>query len=192
MSKLFFKTGVMGSGKTFDLLRVIYNYKEKGMEVLVYKPRLDTREGTEKCLISTRASLADAVAHWVPNDICHDIACDIYNTKASVVIVDECQFLTKEQVDNFQKICYNSNIDILFYGLKTTFQGELFEGTKRVIEICDDIEEFKSMCHCGRLAKQNARVVDGVMAKDGEVISVGGNELYTGVCNKCFREGRIK
>ena len=182
----------MGSGKTFDLLRVIYNYQEKGLKTLVYKPRLDTREGIDKCFISTRASLEDAEAHWIPDNMINDISSDIYNEKPSVIIVDESQFLTREQVDNFQKLCYNNNIDILFYGLKTTFQGELFEGTKRIIEICDDVEEFKSMCHCGRLAKQNARVVNGVMAKDGEVISVGGNELYTGVCNKCFEEGRIK
>lgn len=192
MSKIFFKTGVMGSGKTFDLLRVIYNYQEKGLNTLVYKPRLDTRDGTEGCFISTRASLEDAEAQWIPDNIYYDVEADILDVKPSVIIVDESQFLTKEQVDNFKKLCYNYNIDILFYGLKTTFQGELFEGTKRILEICDDVEEFKSMCHCGRLAKQNARVIDGKMAKDGEVIAVGGNELYTGVCNRCFHEGRVK
>ena len=192
MSKIFFKTGVMGSGKTFDLLRVIYNYNERGLKTLVYKPRVDTREGTEKCSISTRASLEDAEAHWVPDNVYYDIETDIWNEKPSVIIVDESQFLTKEQVDNFQKLCYNYNIPILFYGLKTTFQGELFEGSKRILEICDDVEEFKAICHCGKLARQNVRLVNGEMVVDGDVVAIGGNEMYISVCNKCFLERRVK
>lgn len=191
MSKIFFKTGTMGSGKTLDLARVIYNYEEKGMRVLVYKPSLDTREGSEECVIRSRALGYDIPAQWVPEDVYYDIETDIWCEKPSVIIVDESQFLTKEEVDNFQKICYNFNIPILFYGLKTTFQGELFEGSKRILEICDDVEEYKAMCHCGHLAKQNARMIDGKIVKDGDVVVVGGNDLYTAVCNRCFAKGRI-
>ena len=81
---------------------------------------------------------------------------------------------------------------VIFYGLKTTFQGELFEGSKRILEICDDVEEFKSMCHCGKVARQNVRLVDGKMVTDGDVVSVGGNEMYTAVCNHCFVKRRVK
>lgn len=190
MSKIFFKTGVMGSGKTFDLLRVVYNYREKGMDVLLYKPRIDTREGSYECIIKTRAGL-ETNAYWIPDDIESDIETGIKEIKPSAIIVDEAQFLSKEQVDKFQKLCYNYNIPIIFYGLKSTFKGELFEGSKRILEICDKVEEFKSMCHCGNVARQNVRLIDGKMAKDGEVVSIGGNEQYTAVCNKCFVEGRI-
>lgn len=192
MSKIFFKTGVMGSGKTFDLLRVIYNYTERGLNTLVYKPKLDTREGTEKCFISTRASLEDAEALWIPDEIEREVGSDVLEFDPAVIIIDESQFLTKQQVDDFQKICYNYNIPIIFYGLKTTFQGELFEGSKRILEICDKLEEFKSMCHCGNVARQNVRLVDGKMVTDGDVVAVGGNEMYTSVCNKCFVERKVK
>ena len=192
MSKIFFKTGVMGSGKTFDLLRVIYNYKEKGLNTLVYKPRLDTRDGVDKCVISTRANLEDAEAKWVPDDLYLEVLKDIGEVEPHAIIVDESQFLTKNQIDIFQKICYNYNMPVIFYGLKTTFQGELFEGSKRILEICDDVEEFKSMCHCGKVARQNVRLVDGKMVTDGDIVSVGGNEMYTAVCNHCFVKRRVK
>lgn len=191
MSKIFYKTGVMGSGKTLDLLRVVYNYREKGHKVLLYKPELDTRNG-EKCHIKSRAGL-EVKAYWLRHNDLKDVLLDLEILGApSVIIVDEAQFLTKEQVDNFQKICYNNNIPIIFYGLKTTFQGELFEGSKRILEICDKVEDFKAMCHCGNVARQNARVVDGKMVVDGDIVSIGGNELYTAVCNKCFTQRRIK
>ena len=112
MSKIFFKTGVMGSGKTFDLLRVIYNYKEKGLNTLVYKPRLDTTDGVDKCVISTRANLEDAEAKWIPDDLYLEVLKDIGEVEPDAIIVDESQFLTKNQIDIFQKICYNYNSDL--------------------------------------------------------------------------------
>lgn len=192
MSKIYFKTGVMGSGKTLDLLRVIYNYREKGLEVLVYKPQLDTRDGVD-CVIKTRAGLQEK-AGWITDltSFSETVLEDIKVANPAVIIIDEAQFLLKEQVDFFQKLCYNYNIPIIFYGLKTDFKGELFEGSKRIIEICDKVEEFKSMCHCGSVARQNARVVNGKMVTDGDVVAVGGNELYTAVCNKCFTERSVK
>ena len=116
---------------------------------------------------------------------------DIGEVEPDAIIVDESQFLTKNQIDIFQKICYNYNIPVIFYGLKTTFQGELFEGSKRILEICDDVEEFKSMCHCGKVARQNVRLVNGKMVTDGEIVSIGGNEMYTAVCNHCFVKRRV-
>ncbi|MEG0775705.1 thymidine kinase [Clostridium sp.] len=185
MSKLYFKTGVMGSGKTLDLARVKYNYEEKGMKVLLYKPRTDTRDGVDDCFIGSRALGYKIPARWISDKMAEDIE----KVNPSIVIIDESQFLSKEQVDEIQKICYNYNIPIILYGLKTTFQGLLFEGTKRILEVCDKVEEFKCMCKCGNVAKQNARMLNGKITKDGEVVAIGGNELYTGVCNKCFYIG---
>lgn len=185
MSKIFFNTGVMGSGKTMDLLRVVYNYREKGHDVLVYKPITDTREGVDECLIKTRAGLSER-ADWIADNDLNNVIADLETTTPAAIIVDEAQFLTKIQVDNFQKICYNYNIPIIFYGLKTTFQGELFEGSKRIMEIMDRLEEFKSMCCCGNVARQNARVVDGRIIRDGEVVAIEGETKYVAVCNKCY------
>ena len=185
MSKIFFKTGVMGSGKTMDLLRVIYNYREKGHDVLVYKPNTDTREGIDECLIKTRAGLSEE-GTWIVTEELEEVIVDLESVAPEAIIVDEAQFLTKKQVDTFQKICYNYNIPIIFYGLKTTFQGELFEGSKRILEITDKLEEFKSMCCCGNVARQNARVVDGKIIRDGDVVAIEGEAKYVAVCNKCY------
>ena len=185
MSKIFFKTGVMGSGKTMDLLRVVYNYREKGLEVFLYKPITDTREGTEKCIIKTRAGIFEE-GSWIKTEELTEIITELEKSVPEAIIIDEAQFLTKKQVDNLQKICYNYNIPLILYGLKTTFQGELFEGSKRIIEIMDKLEEFKSMCTCGRVARQNARVVDGKIIRDGEVVAIEGEAKYVAVCNKCY------
>lgn len=185
MSKIYFKTGVMTSGKTLDLIRVVYNYREKGHTVWVAKPVLDTRDGGK---ISTRAGLS-IDCKWFDVDT---LAEDLIYEQPSAVIIDEAQFLSPEEVDKLQNLCYNYNVPIILYGLKTTFQGELFPGSKRIIEIADKVEEFKCMCSCGRPAKQSARVVNGQIIKHGETVAIGGNELYTAVCNHCFHRGEMK
>lgn len=195
MSKIYFKTGCMGSGKTLDLARVKFNYEERGMTVLLYKPMIDTRDGDKVCCIGSRALGYKIPAKWIPaRELYNFISLDINSIeqKPSVIIVDESQFLTKEEVDIFQKICYNYNIPIIFYGLKNTFQGNLFEGSRRIIEVCDKIEEFKCMCSCGKVARQNARIVDGKIAREGDIIAIGGNELYLAVCNECFFKGEVQ
>ena len=210
MAKIYGKFGVMGSGKSLDMIRAIYNYKERGMDVLVFKPSIDTREGSE-CVIKSRTGF-EVKAEWIESN---DSALEVIDeklkqsgsgnipgpdyilrpyekTRAKAIFIDEVQFLSKEQVDNLQKICYNYNIPVICYGLKLDFQSNLFEGSKRLIELADDIQELIGICHCGKRAKQNARVVNGVMVSDGDVVQIGGNESYIAVCNECYYNKNIK
>ena len=192
MAKLHFKTGAMGCGKSLDLIRAVYNYRERGMEVVVYKPRVDTREGYFDCKIKSRTG-AEIKANWISEH--DDVGTLLLNHDVSTiraVFIDEAQFLSAEQVDGLQKICYNLDIPVICYGLKLDFKSHLFEGSKRLIELADDVQELIGICHCGARAKQNAKVVDGRMITYGDVVEIGGNELYVGVCNKCYFKGRVE
>ena len=194
MAKINFYHGTMGSGKSLDLIRTAYNYKERGMDILVYKPDIDTREGTGLCKISTRVGMS-LKAEWIkphyeiPNMIVVDST--VQGIRPSVIIIDECQFLTEEQVNGFQAWSIANDVPLIFYGLKVDFTGHLFPGSKRLFEIADRVVELKGICHCGSVARQNARVIDGKIEKTGEVVSIGGNELYTALCNKCFYENNL-
>lgn len=191
MAKINLYHGTMGSGKTLDLIRTVYNYREKGMKVLVYKPLMDTREGTDECIIKTRVGM-ELKANWLQDNAYWQLINDTLDEEfVSVVIVDEAQFLTEKQVNEFQEFSITNDIPVIFYGLKVDFTGHLFEGTKRIIEIADIITEIKGICHCGSIARQNARVVDGKIQKEGEVVVIGGNEMYIPLCNKCYFNGRI-
>lgn len=198
MAKINVYFGTMGSGKSLDLIRTAYNYKERGMNVLVYKPEIDTREGKNKCMIKTRVGMS-LEARWL--DSCKKVYDvletdflkeDNINFPIRAIIVDECQFLTEEQVNSFQEFSLDYNIPIIFYGLKVDFTSHLFEGSKRILEIADRVVELKGICHCGQIARQNARIVNDEIQRDGNVIEIGGNELYMALCNKCYKEGRIK
>ena len=191
MAKLYFKTGAMGSGKSLDLIRAVYNYRERGMEVVVYKPRVDTRDGHSDCKVKSRTG-SEVGAEWI--DLTDDIEELLLNhdvKKIKAVFVDEAQFLSKKQVDELQKICYNLDIPVICYGLKLDFKSHLFEGSKRLIELSDDVQELIGICHCGARAKQNAKIVNDKMVTQGDVVEIGGNELYVGVCNKCYFKRRI-
>lgn len=193
MAKINCYFGTMGSGKSLDLIRTVYNYRERGMNVFVYKPNLDTREGNAECVIKTRVGMS-IDATWINSqDTCLMVE-ENCNSKSmpNAIIVDECQFLTEEQVNGFQKFSLTYDIPIIFYGLKVDFTGHLFQGSKRILEVADRVVELKAVCHCGQIARQNARVVNGEMVTDGEVVAIGGNELYTAVCNKCFLDRRIR
>lgn len=187
--KVYFRYGTMGSGKSLDMIRAIFNYQERGMRVLVYKSAVDTRDGGVECAIISRAGFR-VEGKWLPKDksIYSLIVADIFESEKlpKAIFVDEAQFLTEEQVDELQKICYNFNIPVLCYGLLVDFQRHLFTGSKRLIEIADDKLELIGICHCGRRAKQNARVVNGEMVTEGEVVKIGGNESYIAVCNECY------
>lgn len=197
MAKINVYFGTMGSGKSLDLIRTVYNYKERGMDVLVYKPTTDTREGKEECIIKTRVGM-EVEALWIEENADYGVYdmirsdCITQDITPSAIIVDECQFLTEEQVNDFQKFSLQYNIPIIFYGLKVDFTSHLFEGSKRILEIADRVVELKSICHCGQIARQNARIINGEIQRDGNVIEIGGNELYMALCNKCYKEGRIK
>lgn len=193
MSKFSFYYGSMGSGKSLDLIKTAYNYKEKGMRVLVYKPKTDTREGSEKCIISTRVGL-ELEATWL-EESGEKIESFLFEELLSVenpynlvrvILVDEAQFLTKEQVVGMKKFSIRYGTPFIFYGLKVDFQGELFEGTKALISLSEKLSELITMCPCGKTARQNARVVNGKIIREGEQIAIEGETKYVALCNKCY------
>ena len=196
MAKLYFKTGTMGGGKSLDLIRTAYNYKERGMNVLVFKPIVDTRDGIEDCIISSRTGVS-CNAEWIYEDTEIDFKVAMYleHMEIDAIIVDEVQFLTNEQIMQLSDIVTRFNIPVLAYGLKNNFKGELFEPIKTLLAYCDEVRSVIGLCWCGKRANHNARLVDGVIVKHGEEIQVGGNESYISLCNKHFKEenlGNIK
>ena len=185
MPKLYFRYGCMGSSKTANALMVKFNYEEKGYKVALMKPSVDDRDGVD--IIKSRIGLqsktiviskAEDIKEWylsLPN-------------KPNVIIVDEAQFLTESQVNQLKDIAIEY-IPVLCFGLKSDFMTYLFEGSKRLFEIADSIQEIKSICKCGRKAEVNARVKNGKIIDTGNQIEIGGNESYIGVCYKCWKEG---
>lgn len=184
MAKLYFKFGAMGCSKTAQALITKFNYEERDMKVMLMKPSVDNRDGAT--IIRSRIGLtAEAIA--IPEDT--DIY-DLYKKEYSdcnVVIVDECQFLTPEQVDQLGQIVIDFNIPVLCFGLSTDFTTHLFPGSKRLFEIAESITEIKSVCKCGAKATVNVRLDDdGNIVFKGEQVVLGGNERYVAMCRKCW------
>lgn len=206
MAKLHFFYGAMGSGKSLDLIRANHNYRERGMHTLVFKPAIDTREGTDKCLISSRAGDMQVAGDFIPSDptlyqvFIKNLTENLKNPAnphISAIFIDEAQFLTKDQVEDFYKIVHIFQTPVLCYGLKNNFKSKLFEGSKRLLELADDFQEIRCICHCGKRAKQNARVINNKLVKSGEEIVIGNNEVanevhYVSLCNDCYFHGKIE
>lgn len=193
MAKLHFKYGVMSSGKSLSLISTNYNYTSRGMNTLIMKPIVDTREGSE-CVVRSRTG-AEVEAYWVyeHNNLFKKVSTYIETTKTPLhaVLIDEVQFLTVEQINQLQQIVMELNIPVLCYGLKTDFQGNLFPAVAKLLAICDDVEATRTVCWCGRLARQNARVCDGKVIKVGEIVDIGGNDKYIALCNKHFYNNQL-
>lgn len=184
MPKLYFRYGTMGSSKTANALMVKFNYEEKGYKVALMKPSTDNRDGID--IIKSRIGLQEK-AIVISKD---DNIMKWYTTKSNfpdVIIIDEAQFLTEEQVNQLKDIAIKY-IPVLCFGLKTDFQTHFFEGSKRLFEIADSIQEIKSICKCGRKAEVNARINNGKIIKTGEQVQIGGNESYIGMCYKCWKD----
>ena len=182
MAKISFRYGAMGSSKTANMLMIRYNFEEKGKKALVLKPKLENRDGVVK--IKSRSGLeADCI--FVEDYLANIKICDC-------ILIDEAQFLTTEQVDQFVDIADNLDIPIIAFGLKIDFQGHLFEGSKRFIEVADELQEITTICWCGKKARFNARVVDGHIIKTGEQIQLGGNESYTALCRLHYNLGQLE
>ena len=197
MAKLYFKFGAMGSSKTAQALMTKFNYEEKGKKVLFIKPMIDTRddqidaEGKVHTLARSRIGLsAEALAVSAEEDIrsmYHKLC--LTDGRYDVVICDECQFLTGEQVNQMKGLADWDDIPVLCFGLRADFQTLLFPGSKRLFEIADSITEIKSVCRCGRKATVNARFDDhGMIITEGEQVVLGGNDRYEGMCYKCYKE----
>lgn len=189
IAKFSFYMGAMGSGKSLDLIRTVFNYKEKGLVPLVYKPTQDTREGVDKCIISTRVGLT-IEGGWIVsniNSMISTIEKDINIHKPNVILVDEAQFLSSEQVRQLKILSLKHNIPFIFYGLKVNFQGKLFEGTSELISLSENINELKTMCSCGQMAKQNVRIINNKPIFEGEEVAIEQQDInYISVCNSCF------
>lgn len=190
MAKLYFKYGAMGSSKTAQALMTKFNYEQKGFNVILIKPILDTRDIRDgKIVVKSRIGLSSDCITFTKNTNLVDLLKDIISDK-SIVIVDEAQFCTKKQIEELHTISRTNNV--LCYGLLTNFKTELFEGSKRLVEIADSLNEIKSVCKCGRKAIINARLVNGKVVTSGEEILIGAEECYESFCFNCFEKLKNK
>ena len=188
MAKLYFKYGTMGSSKTAQALITKFNYEEKDMKVLFFKPSIDNRDGEN--IIKSRVGLSSKAVELHPTDNIYEVYKSSINY--NVIIIDECQFLTEKQVDELVDIIIDFNIPVLCFGLKTDFTTSLFPGSKRLLEVADSIQEIKSICKCGRKATVNARFDNDKIVLKGEQICIGGNDKYVSMCLKCWLKEKSK
>ena len=188
MSKLYFKYGAMGSSKTAQALMCKFNYEQKGFKVYIFKPIVDNRKVIDgKSVIYSRIGLSSSCNEFDKDFNFLDYKnSHIKDVEKSVVIVDECQFLTKKQVEELKDI--SQVLPVICYGLLTNFKTELFEGSKRLIELAESLQEIKSICRCGRKATINARLSNGKIVLEGEEILIGGDECYEGLCYSCYKK----
>ena len=194
IGKLYFRYGTMGSAKTAMLLTTAYNFEERGMAYMCLKPVVDTRE--KKNVIRSRIGI-ERECKWIyPETDLYDMVKVIFEQTLNVpdwILVDEAQFLSEDQVDQLARIVDDYGCNVMCYGLRTDFKTRLFEGSRRLFEIADSIEEVKSTCNCGRKTIVNARIDgNGEIITEGEQVEIGGNDRYIAVCRKCWRNKRIE
>lgn len=188
MPKLYFKYGTMGSSKTAQALMCKFNYEERGFKVLLMKNLVDKRDlQNGKVVVKSRIGLfAECKTFEKDTNLFEMIEKEDFLKNKCVVIVDEAQFLTKKQVEELKEV--SNYVPVLCYGLLTNFKTELFEGSKRLVEIADSLHELKSVCSCGKKSNVNARLVNGKVVTDGSEILIGGNESYEAMCFDCFKK----
>ena len=187
MSKLYFRYGAMNSGKTTLLLQVAHNYEERGMKVAILKPGIDTK-GDDK--IVTRIGLSRKVDHIVKSDekiinylnsLPEDVVC---------ILIDEAQFLTRDQVDELFMFTKLKNKPVICYGLRSDFKTMACPGRLRLFEVSDCLEDLITICRCGKRAKFNGRIVNGKFTSSGDQVAIDGENAveYESLCGKCYLE----
>lgn len=186
-AKLHFRYGAMNSGKSTALMQVAHNYEELGYQVLVMKPLADTKGGN---YLVSRIGAKRKINYYIPPDcsIIEMIKQDIENG-IKCILVDEAQFLFPNQIEELYKITKQNDIPIICYGLRTDFRSELFAGSKRLLELADELEELITICPCGKKARFNARIVNGKFTREGQTIEIdGANESieYQPLCGECY------
>ncbi len=190
MAQLYYRYSTMNAGKSAEIIRIAYNYEERGKRVLTLVPSVDDRYGLG--VIASRIGIRrEAIAVNENTDILDLFMRENAKKEIECVLIDECQFLKKHHVEELVEIVDSCNVPVLAYGLKNDFKNELFEGSYYLLIYADKIEEIKTICWCGRKATMVARIVDGKMTRTGEQIVVGGNELYVSLCRKHYNDGRI-
>ena len=188
MAKLYFKYGAMGSSKTAQALITKYNYEENDLRVWLIKPSADVRDG--KHTVSSRIGLSAEADILTPEMDAYAWFREKLEGQCDVIIVDECQFLTAQQIDQLRRIVDDCNIPVMCFGLRTDFQTHLFPGSLRLMEIADTIQEIKTICDCGAKATVNARIdSQGHIVTQGEQVFLGGNDSYIAMCHKCYVRG---
>ena len=185
MAKLYFKYGAMGSSKTANALITKFNYEERGMKTWLIKPSLDDRDGED--VVRSRIGLEARAYVVTPGS-------DLYKEfsrhgDCHVIIADECQFFTPEQIDQLRRIVDELDIPVLCFGLRTDFLTHLFPGSRRLFEVADSIQEIKTICSCGEKALVNARIDgEGNVITEGGQILIGGNDSYIAMCHRCWKK----
>ncbi len=190
MAKLYFKYGAMGSSKTANALITRFNYQERDMKVWLIKPSIDDRDGAN--VIRSRIGLEATADVMMPDtDILALFEKD--HKDCNVIISDECQFFTPEQIDQLRKIVDVYDIPVMCFGLRTDFLTHLFPGSLRLFEVADSITEIKTICSCGSKATVNARIDEaGHVVTTGSQILIGGNDSYIAMCHKCWKKAANK
>jgi thymidine kinase len=187
MAKLYFYYSSMNAGKSTALLQSSYNYKERGMNTLVMAPQLDDRYGAGK--ITSRIGItSDALVFRKNDDLFAVVEKQHRSLPLHCVLIDEAQFLTRDQVFQLSDVTDSLNIPVLAYGLRTDFQGEPFEGSKYLLAWSDNLKELKAICHCGSKATMVLRLDSaGKAVTKGSQVEIGGNDRYISMCRKHFK-----
>ena len=185
MAKLYFKYGAMGSSKSAQALITQFNYEEVGMSVWLIKPSIDDRDGAD--VIRSRIGLERHAQVITPED---DIYAAFERTGgADVIIADEAQFFTPEQIDQLRAIVDEKDVPVLCFGLRTDFLTHFFPGARRLMELADSLTEIKTICACGSKATVNARLDEtGRIVTEGGQILLGGNDRYVAMCHRCWKK----
>jgi thymidine kinase len=180
----------MNAGKSLELIKVAYNYRERGKNILILIPEVGERE--KKGKVVSRVGLEiDATPIDEDTNILGLFMEKDKKSKLDCVLIDEGQFLKKQQVQELTEIVDGFDVPVLVYGLKNDFKNELFEGAYYLLVYADKIEEIKTICWCGRKATMVARISDGKFVKSGEQIQIGGNSMYVSLCRKHYNDGRL-
>ena len=186
MAKLYFYYASMNAGKSSTLLQADFNYRERGMETMLWTAALDHRAGAGA--IASRIGLTARAFTFEPEtDLRRAVEDELKKRRIDCVLVDEAQFLTRAQVFELASVCDDLNLPVLAYGLRTDFQANLFEGSANLLALADTLVELKAICECGRKATMNLRVdEDGRAVAAGEQTEIGGNDRYIALCRRHF------
>lgn len=190
MAQLYYRYSTMNAGKSIELIKVAYNYEERGQRVMTLLPAIDDRYGVG--VITSRIGIQrEAMLVKDDTNILELFLAEKEKGEIDCVLIDECQFLRKHHVEELIEIVDTFNVPVMAYGLKNDFRNQLFEGSYYMLIYADKIEEIKTICWCGRKATMVARVVDGKIVKQGEQIVIGGNDMYVSLCRKHYNDGRL-
>lgn len=189
MSKLYFKYGAMGSSKTASALMCKFNYEQQGFKVLLLKPIIDIRDiENGEIVVKSRIGLSSSCIVFDPSQNLKSLfEYQKQSENYQIIIVDECQFCTEKQIEELKEL--SVDVTVLCYGLLTDFKTKLFEGSKRLVELADSLQELKSVCSCGKKANVNARIVGGKVIKTGNTVAIEhqNNVKYVAMCYDCYK-----